>query len=113
MRDDGLLLAGGIDDRRSASSLAAALDGVGVRTGVSQAGALRLWFGDNLYEFDGGPSYVLADPGVESLATLTNEVTTMITALDRVKAKCRFEIYDGDALVSYHHVMWPQAERAQ
>jgi hypothetical protein len=109
-----LLLAGGIEDGRSAKALAAALADVGVRAGVSQAGALRLWFYENLYEFEGAQGdYVVADPGVDNLKTLTAEVDLMVSALERAKSRCRFEIYEDETLVSYHHVMWPKgAEHA-
>ena len=109
-----LLLAGGIEDSRNAKALAAALADAGVRAGVSQAGALRLWFCENLYEFDGAHGdYVVADPSVDNLKILTADVGLMVSALERAKSRCRFEIYEGEELVSYHHVMWPQgAEHA-
>ncbi|UPT64954.1 MAG: hypothetical protein M0D54_10950 [Hyphomonadaceae bacterium JAD_PAG50586_4] len=107
-------LAGGLAERRNATELAAALADTGVRAGVSQAGALRLWFGEHLYEFGSASGdYVVADPCVNDLDTLTAEVGLMVAAMERVGARCRFEVYEGEKLVSYHHVTWPSAEGAQ
>jgi hypothetical protein len=104
------LLAGGIEDRRDAKVLVDALCGVGVRAAASQADALRVWFGENLYEFTGAAGeYVLADPCVDNTKVLSADVDLLVSALERIQARCRFEIYEDAKLVSYHHFRWPQA----
>jgi hypothetical protein len=102
------LVAGGIEDHRSAIELAHALDEAGVRASVSQAGVLRVPAGVRRYEFYGeSGEYILADPCADSVTDAQEDLAALLPVFERIGMRCRFEVYQGEEMVSYHHVKWP------
>jgi len=109
MKDEALI-AGGIEDHRSAEALAAAFVQHGIRASVSQAGALRVWIDDLLFEFSQrGDEFILADPCANTPDESRESVIALVRALEAIGARSRFEIYEGEHMTSYHHVKWPVA----